>query len=463
MNRDTVITKQLDLTNLTPTQSSNSCCGDGGCSTTATVALDSLSNDADQVRTLVRDHYAERVRNQQSCCGSTAIELTTEGDWGATHYSQDELAQAPDEAVNLSYGCGNPTALAALRPGEIVLDLGSGGGLDCFLAARKVGDQGYVYGVDMTDEMLALANRNKAKTGLTNVEFRKGTIEALPLPDESVDTIISNCVINLSPDKAQTLAEAFRVLRPGGRLAISDVVIDGTLDDLPVSEAQLRTALSWAGCIAGALTKAQFTTYLQTVGFEAVSVEITQRHSLTTLGISNATAAELLPPALAEAVAQRFTSSMIYARKPAPIRIDAATPADRPAVEALLHKCALPLDGLADHFATALVARSGDHVVGNVALEVYGDAALLRSVAVYPSLRGSGLGHQLTQAAFALARRHGVHDLYLLTTTADDFFPRFGFQPIARSQVPATVQQSVEFQSACPESALVMHLHLANR
>lgn len=285
--------------------------------------------DPDKVHEEVREHYAARIRSGVSCCGPTvttgssccgpaSISLDeAEMTFGAALYSADELSQVPADAANVSYGCGNPTALASLQPGEVVLDLGSGGGIDCFLAARKVGPQGYVYGVDMTDEMLALARRNATKVGASNVEFRKGEIEALPLPDETVDVIISNCVVNLSPDKAQVLREAFRVLRPGGRLAISDVVIDGDLDDLPVSETQVRSALSWAGCIAGALTVAQFRTLLAQAGFEASDVTISRHYSLEALGQSAEDVTHLIPADVAHKLAQRFASALIEARRPA--------------------------------------------------------------------------------------------------------------------------------------------------
>lgn len=288
----------------------------------------------DDVREKVREHYAERIRTASSCCspastsddsgssccgpscGPSAIDLEAVGEWGASLYSADELAAVPEDAATVSYGCGNPTALALLKPGEIVLDLGSGGGIDCFLAARKVGELGFVYGVDMTDEMLELARRNAQKAGITNVEFRKGNIEALPLPAESVDVIISNCVVNLSPDKGQVLNEAFRVLRPGGRVAISDVVIDGDLSDLPVSEETVRQALSWAGCIAGALTSDQFKRYLAEAGFEQIEVVVRHHYTLEALGQTAETVTQVMPLALAEKLAERFTSSMINARRP---------------------------------------------------------------------------------------------------------------------------------------------------
>lgn len=279
----------------------------------------------------VRSHYGERVRTAaNSCCGASA---STTSDLGADTnccgsstttccepklYSQEELGLIPADAANLSFGCGNPTAIAALRPGEVVLDLGSGGGIDVFLAANKVGPTGFVYGVDMTEEMLTVARRNAAKHGMQNVEFLHGHIEQIPLPDKTVDVIISNCVINLSPDKGQTLHEAFRVLRGGGRLAVSDIVVDGTLADLPISEAQIRAALSWAGCIAGALTIQQYEALLAAAGFTAIQVEVRHRYTLAELGqeVTGDLFADLPSPMVADLVS-RFTSCTISAQRPA--------------------------------------------------------------------------------------------------------------------------------------------------
>jgi SAM-dependent methyltransferase len=277
--------------------------------------------DADQVRAEVRKHYGERVQQQASCCGGSSsvccgdASEASDGASGSALYSADELALVPAEAAAVSYGCGNPTALASLRPGEVVLDLGSGGGIDVLIAAQRVGPQGYVYGVDMTDEMLDLARRNATRRGATNVEFRKGYLEELPLPDAGVDVIISNCVINLSPDKGKALHEAFRVLKPGGRLAVSDVVIDGDLSDLPVSEAQVRAALSWAGCVAGALTADDFRARLAEAGFEAIAVDVKHRYSLEDLGQDSPTV-EGLPDEVARKLVGRFTSANISARRP---------------------------------------------------------------------------------------------------------------------------------------------------
>ncbi|MGF2944851.1 arsenite methyltransferase [Mycobacterium sp.] len=209
------------------------------------------------------------VLTAASCCGSSdSADVGTI--FGAGLYGTDEHSEIPAEALAASLGCGNPTAVADLHPGERVLDLGSGGGIDVLLSARRVGPQGFAYGVDMTDEMLALAEENKAKAGATNVEFRKGTIEDIPLPDAAVDVVISNCVINLSADKPAVLAEIFRVLVPGGRIGISDVVAE---DQLSAAERAERG--SYVGCIAGALSEQEYLAGLAAVGFTAATVTFT--------------------------------------------------------------------------------------------------------------------------------------------------------------------------------------------
>jgi arsenite methyltransferase len=227
----------------------------------------------------IRDHYAERaVAAGQALpcgcgcnCGPTSVEPLDDVARGL--YSVDETSTLPAEAVLASLGCGNPTALAELMPGEVVLDLGSGGGIDVLLSARRVGPTGKAYGIDMTDEMLALARENQAKAGVENVEFLKGELEALPLPDASVDVIISNCVVNLSTDKDRALGEAYRVLKPGGRFAISDVLFQGDMSRVP------RTLLddpdAWSACISGALEERDFIERLTRAGFADASVEVT--------------------------------------------------------------------------------------------------------------------------------------------------------------------------------------------
>ena len=237
------------------------------------------TRDAD-LKTRIRDHYAERAvaagQAQPCSCGCScgpAAAVEPQDDFARGLYALNETEALPAEAVLASLGCGNPTALADLRPGEVVLDLGSGGGIDVLLSARRVGPAGKAYGLDMTDEMLALARANQRQAGVENVEFLKGEIESIPLPDASVDVIISNCVINLSTDKDRALAEAYRVLKPGGRFAVSDVLFQGDLSLLP--DELMRDVEAWSACISGALEEQDFLARLRRAGFADASVEVT--------------------------------------------------------------------------------------------------------------------------------------------------------------------------------------------
>ena len=240
--------------------------------------------DREDVRKLVRKRYGEaalRVLNDQSttCCGSegTGSCCSNVEDLIASNlYSDTEAGLIPEAALLASLGCGNPTALAQLSVGEVVLDLGSGGGIDVLLSARRVGETGFAYGLDMTDEMLALAEKNRLESGAANVKFLKGHIEEIPLPDGSVDVIISNCVINLSADKDQVLREAFRVLKPGGRFAVSDVVVDGALPDLLRKDME-----AYVGCVAGALERTEYLDKLSAAGFVNAHIEPTRRYRFT--------------------------------------------------------------------------------------------------------------------------------------------------------------------------------------
>ena len=227
------------------------------------------------IREAVRDKYAASARRVAAssdcgcgpaCCRTEALDPVT-----SNLYGSDEVATVPGAAVASSLGCGNPTALADLHQGETVLDLGSGGGIDVLLSAKRVGPSGFAYGLDMTDEMLALAERNKAEAGVANVQFLKGEIEDIPLPEAAVDVVISNCVINLASDKGQVLREAFRVLKPGGRFAVSDVVAQG---ELP---ADLRSDMeAWVGCVAGALEEGEYRRLLGAAGFADVEIQVTR-------------------------------------------------------------------------------------------------------------------------------------------------------------------------------------------
>ncbi len=265
-----------------------------------------------EIQQAVQEHYgaiAQSVRKGAGgCCGPASCGCSDP--ITSNLYDAAQTSGLPQEAVLASLGCGNPTALAQLEPGQVVLDLGSGGGIDVLLSAKRVGPTGKAYGLDMTDEMLALARENQAKSGATNVEFLKGTIEAIPLPDNTVDVIISNCVINLSSDKDAVLREAFRVLKPGGRFAVSDVVVRG---EVP---ADVRRSMElWVGCIAGALEETDYAARLRAAGFEEVDVDPWRvyqvddaRAFLTESGVDLDT--------LAPAVDGKFASAFIRARKP---------------------------------------------------------------------------------------------------------------------------------------------------
>ncbi len=272
------------------------------------------------IKDVVKEKYgkaATRVSSGEagSCCGPTSCCSSIPGAVDpitVNLYDEKQTQGLPAEAVLASLGCGNPTALATLNPGEVVLDLGSGGGIDVLLSAKRVGPTGKAYGLDMTDEMLNLARENQRKAGVRNVEFLKGEIEEVPLPDDSVDVIISNCVINLSADKDKVLAEAFRVLKPGGRFAVSDVVVRG---EVP---AEIRRNVElWVGCLSGALEESDYVARLKRAGFEEVSIEPTRvyrvqdaRDFLSGHGFD--------VDAIAPLVDGRFFSGFIRARKPAP-------------------------------------------------------------------------------------------------------------------------------------------------
>ena len=277
---------------------------------------------ADQsIKDVVKEKYGKaalRVSSTSaaSCCGSesscgSASSRGEDDPITSKLYALAETADLPPEAVMASLGCGNPTALAELAPGEVVLDLGSGGGIDVLLSAKRVGPTGKAYGLDMTDEMLALARENQRKAGVENVEFLKGEIESIPLPDNTVDVIISNCVINLSADKDRVLAEAFRVLKPGGRFAVSDVVVRGE-----VPAAVRKSVELWIGCIAGALQDEDYRTKLAKAGFEAIALEPTRIYKAEDARDFLRDREGIDADAIAPAVDGKFMSAFVRARKP---------------------------------------------------------------------------------------------------------------------------------------------------
>jgi SAM-dependent methyltransferase len=277
--------------------------------------MESTTTIQDQVQSQVKAKYGSAARaiaqsGSLQACSDPGLRccdpITT------NLYSADEKGLIPEKAVLASLGCGNPTALIDLRPGETVLDLGSGGGIDVLLSAQRVGPSGKAYGLDMTDDMLALAHENQSQSGITNVEFLKGEIERIPLPDNSVDVIISNCVINLSADKDRVLAEAFRVLKPGGRFAVSDVVVRGSVPD----EVR-KSMLLWVGCIAGAIEENKYMIMLTEAGFCDVSIEPTRVYNIEDAR-QFLSAAGVDVDAIASQVNDKFMSAFIRATKPSP-------------------------------------------------------------------------------------------------------------------------------------------------
>jgi arsenite methyltransferase len=279
-------------------------------------------NETSDVKQVVREKYgqaATRVKAGQGCCSGSPTAMECCDPITSNLYDAGQAGEVPLAALQASLGCGNPTALAELKPGETVLDLGSGGGIDVLLSARRVGPSGKAYGLDMTDEMLALAEENRRKSGLTNVEFLRGEIEHIPLPDNSVDVIISNCVINLSGDKDQVLREAFRVLKPGGRFAVSDVVVRGEIPEVIRRNLEL-----WAGCVAGALSESDYRSKLAQAGFGEIDLEVTRvygsedaRDLLAGLGFD--------VDAVAKQVDGKFVSAFIRAVK-LPVNQSAGAP-----------------------------------------------------------------------------------------------------------------------------------------
>jgi arsenite methyltransferase len=457
--------------------------------------------DRELLKASVREKYgaaASRVvtgDTSGSCCGSSACCGATTDAWDpitSDLYDEGQTAGIPAEALLASLGCGNPTALAQLNAGETVLDLGSGGGIDVLLSAKRVGPTGKAYGLDMTDEMLALANENKRKAGADNVEFLRGEIEQIPLPNNSVDVIISNCVINLSADKKRVIDEAYRVLKPGGRLAVSDVVVRGA-----VPPAVRRNMELWIGCVAGALGEEEFLTLLRDAGLENPSIEPTRFYSSED-AMAFLAGSGLDAESFAREIDGKFFSGFVRATKPtlkpllqaataettscggpdccgtskeAPIAMTqkstkniayrSAEAGDRAAVESLLRDLGLPIAGVPDDLRNFVVATHEGDVIGVTGLELAdSNGVLLRSVGVKPAHRKNGVARRLVALAIEDARSMNIRSVYLLTPSAEKYFARWGFVQSARSEIPAALAATSEFQGACSESTTLMKLDL---
>jgi arsenite methyltransferase len=414
-----------------------------------------------EIKEAVRTRYAKAIQGSSSCCGAAPVEA--KGTFvKIADYDPDDLGRLPADAVQNSFGCGNPLAFAAVRPGEVVLDIGSGAGIDCFIAAAKVGPAGRVIGLDMTPEMIDRARQNAREAGVTNVEFRFGEAEKMPVEDSSVDWVISNCVINLSPDKPAVFGEIARILRPGGRISISDIVAH----DLPEAVRQSRDA--WTGCLAGAISEVEYVRGLEAAGLRGVRVTARTVYDASQLkglfassccGIAEAAGQDA--SASAEAAAGKIWSARLEGVKTYPASVTAkvaiapAREEDLSAIEELLAEAGLPTDA-GPHLGNFFVGRHDGRIVGCAGMEVRGSDALFRSLAVDPAYRGSGLGRRLYDALAERARGKGVERAYLLTTTIVPLAESWGFRRIDREKVPPAIRDTSQFRGACCASAVTM-------
>ncbi|MGH7497128.1 MAG: arsenite methyltransferase [bacterium] len=438
------------------TVASSGCCGGSS-------PASASPNDSREIKKLVKEYYGNAVqREQKGCCTKSASAAASIPDLAG--YDAQTLAAVPPEAAEKSFGCGDPLAFAQVQSGQTVLDLGSGAGIDCFIAAQKVGPTGRVIGLDMTPAMLEAARRNVEKGGYTNVEFRQGEAENMPVESNSVDWVISNCVINLSPDKPRVFQEILRVLKPGGHISISDIVAE----ELPA--AFRNDAGSYCGCVGGAITTNEYLRGLAQAGL--VDVRIDARLDYTPEMIKGFVEGDdnlsrqyggvvAGDPAVLERV--KIASVKVVGRKPLPdeeIRIDlrSARESDFAAIAQLLAENNLPDNGLWQALPNTLLAEHNRHVIGVFAFERYGANALLRSYVVAPAWRGRGIGRSLWQELLGRARRQGVTTFYLLTNTIAEMAERAGFERISRDDVPAPVRSSAEFSLNCCSSAAIMRM-----
>lgn len=454
------MTATLKQTKTLPVAPTNGgCCGGG-------VAVKN-SGAQEDIKEMVKEYYGNAVQQKSGCCSKTPTGIgaaATVTDLAG--YQSDVLAAIPQAAAESSFGCGDPLAFAGVKEDETVLDLGSGAGIDCFIAAQKVGPSGKVIGLDMTPAMLEAARRNAKAGGYTNVEFRKGDAEDMPIESASVDWVISNCVINLAPDKQKVFAEINRVLKPGGRISISDIVAEGLPDFVR------NDSSSYCGCVGGALPAADYFRGLTQAGLVEVKAESRLDYTPEMIrgflvGDENLSARYgaivEANPALLETV--KVASLKIVGRKPLPeeqvdFNVRAVRADDRSVISSLLATSGLPEAGLEKALRDAFVAEHNDYPIGVIALERYGSDALVRSFTVAEGWRKRNVGTQLWSELHKCAKQSGIATFYLLTTTIPDLAQRAGFETITREDVPAAVRQSAEFELAGCATAATMRLRI---
>lgn len=428
--------------------------------------------DGEEIKNKVQSYYAERVQSPsadtaaaRSCCAPSASASSIAAVLAG--YDAATLQNVPQAAVEKSFGCGDPLQFAKVQPGQTVLDIGSGAGIDCFIASKKVGLNGKVIGLDMTPAMLETARRNASEGGYTNVEFRQGDAESMPIADSSTDWVISNCVINLAPDKRKVFSEIHRVLKPGGRISISDLVADA----LP--EAVRNSALAYCSCIGGAISTEEYLTLLTQAGLVDVRIDsrldydpahlaalVREDPSLRTIyGDVIDKAGDLLNQV-------KVASIKVVGRKPeisekSVYTVERLQRRHLPALQKLLTENNLPLDDLDLSLDDAFVATHSGCVIGGITMERYGQAGLLRSFVVSSGWRGRGVGRAVAGALLQHAAHSGVREVYLLTTTVIDMAAHFGFRTVHREEVPTAVRQSVQFRLQQCSSAAVMKMDLS--
>jgi len=405
---------------------------------------------------------SQPVQVKSSCCGPAMTETMKGSLVKSAGYEEEELGRLPADAVQNSFGCGNPLAYAGVTPGQVILDIGSGAGIDCLIAAEKVGSTGRVIGLDMTPEMIERGRQNAREAGAANIEFRLGEAEKMPVEDASGDWVISNCVINLSPDKPAVFREIARVLKPGGRISISDIVAE----ELPAAIRDSRDA--WTGCLAGAISEAAYVRGLEAAGLQGVRAtarlvyEASQLQGLfgdSTCGITPGSCGDITT--LTRDAAGKIWSARFEGVKPYPasvateVVVQSARMDDPPAIQALLTAADLPTD-VELHLADFLVARHQEKVMGCIGMEIRGSDALFRSLVVTPAYRGLGLGRRLYETLVAHARTRGVERAYLLTTTIEPLAEAWGFRRIDRAEVPERIRETSEFRGSSCASAVAM-------
>jgi arsenite methyltransferase len=415
------------------------------------------------IKAAVRARYAQAIAEPaRGCCGE-GRSVPPGALARSAGYAPAELEALPAGAVEGSFGCGNPLALAEVLPGDVVLDLGSGAGLDCLLAAARVGPTGRVIGLDMTPEMLERARIHAREAGVANVEFRQGEMERMPVEDASIDWVISNCVICLSPDKDAVFREVARVLKPGGQVSVSDIVAE----TLP--EPLRRDPGLWSACVGGAIPEAEYLRRMTAAGLAGARVEArlgydrAQLASFAEAAIARGRlddgAAAIVREAMAGLVG-RVWSARIRAERPvtdargAPVRIRPALAADLEAIERLLEGAGLPSDDTATHLAGFVVAEGTGGLRGCAGMEAYGPDALFRSLAVDPAARGRGLGRALLRQLVARARASGVRRAWALTLTIPGLLARWGFAPADRATAPDAIRRTGQFAGCCASAPL---------